>query len=67
MMKAHCVECDDEYSPKRRALGYFTCLDCGATDAAREAIRKSKCVAPAFNKGAYMYVTSSKMAKDVGK
>jgi ribosomal protein L37AE/L43A len=67
MTKAYCIECDEEYSSKRRALGYYTCLDCGEAAATQEAVRKSKCIAPAFNKGAYMYVTSSSMARDVGK
>lgn len=25
-----CVKCGEDYSPKRRALGYRTCLDCGS-------------------------------------
>lgn len=25
-----CVECDEHYSPRRRALGYDTCLECGS-------------------------------------
>ena len=33
----------------------------------REAVRRSKCIAPAFNKGAYMYVHSTTDAKDVGR
>jgi len=26
---AICIECEEKYSSKRRALGYRTCLDCG--------------------------------------
>ena len=26
----HCVECGEFYSPRRLALGYRTCLDCGS-------------------------------------
>ena len=26
---AFCIECEEEYSDKRLALGYNTCLDCG--------------------------------------
>ncbi len=26
---ATCIECEEEYNDKRRALGYRTCLDCG--------------------------------------
>lgn len=25
-----CRECGEPYSPRRRALGYHTCLDCGS-------------------------------------
>lgn len=25
-----CDECGEPYSPRRRDLGYFTCLDCGS-------------------------------------
>ena len=66
-MYAECVECGDDYSPKRRALGYRTCLVCGDKEATRQIIQKSKRTAPAYNKGAYMYITSVKMAKEVGK
>jgi hypothetical protein len=26
---AECITCEEEYSDKRLALGYGTCLDCG--------------------------------------
>ncbi len=32
-----------------------------------EIIRKSKCLAPAYNKGAMQYISSEDQAKDVGK
>ncbi len=66
-MKVECIECGDEFSPRRFALGYYTCLECGDTDAAKEILRKSRCTAPAYNKGAYMYVSSARMAREVGK
>ena len=66
-MKPECIECGEEYNPKRAALGYKTCLDCGQGNAEREILRKSRCVAPAYNKGAYMYVSSSAMARDLGR
>lgn len=25
-----CVKCGEHYSPRRRELGYHTCLDCGS-------------------------------------
>ena len=43
------------------------CIECGEEAAQREILRKSKCSAPAYNKGAYMYVTSSQMAKELGR
>jgi ribosomal protein L37AE/L43A len=30
---AECIECGAEYSDKRLALGYRTCLDCGESGA----------------------------------
>ncbi len=66
-MKPECIECGEEYNPKRESLGYKTCLDCGGDQAQREILRKSRCVAPAYNKGAYMYVSSSAMARDLGR
>jgi len=62
-----CVECGEDYNPKRRSLGYQTCLECGDQEATRQILRKARCTAPAYNKGAYMYVTSSNMAKEIGK
>lgn len=32
---ATCIKCEEEYSNKRLALGYHTCLDCGGRDASR--------------------------------
>ena len=30
LSKPRCKECGERYNPKRRALGYTTCLDCGS-------------------------------------
>ena len=30
---AICITCEEEYSDKRRELGYQTCLRCGETEA----------------------------------
>jgi ribosomal protein L37AE/L43A len=62
-----CVRCEEEVNPKRVDLGYKTCLDCGAADAKRLAYEKARQVAPAFNKGAYQYITSRQMARDIGR
>ena len=64
---AICKVCDDEYSDRRKALGYRTCLDCGQEAAEKEILRKAKGSAPAYNKGGYMYISSVKMAKDLGR
>ena len=66
-MNAKCVKCDKGFNPKRKDLGYSTCLDCGDKDATIQTLRKSRCTAPAYNKGAYMYVTNAGMAKDIGR
>ena len=66
-MEAKCLNCGELYNYKRRQLGYKTCLDCGDISAMREIIRKSTCIAPAFNKGGYMYIHSTQDAKDAGK
>jgi len=34
---------------------------------AEEIVRKSKCIAPAYNKGAVQYISSEDAARDVGK
>mgnify|MGYP003148301386 CR=1 len=65
--KVQCSSCDNLFSEKRQRLGYETCLSCGEKQATIDAKRKSKCFAPAYNKGAYMYITSKKMAKNVGR
>ena len=62
-----CVRCEEEVNPRRAELGYKTCLESGGKVANAERARKAKCTAPAFNKGAYQYVTSSDMARDVGR
>ena len=67
MEMAECYKCGDSYSLKRQKLGYETCLACGDASAKLESSRKRKCFAPAYNKGAYMYVTSKSMAKDLGR
>ena len=64
---AICIKCDDEYSDRRMALGYDTCLECGDAIATQQILHKAKCTAPAYNKGGYMYISSANMAKDVGK
>ena len=66
-MNPICNICMIEYNPQRRLIGYRTCLDCGSTLALKEARRRAKCSAPAYNKGAYQYVGSVQSAKSVGR
>lgn len=56
---AICKDCGDNFSIKRKQLGYNTCLDCGEE-------KRIFPTAPAFNKGAYTIVTMSNI-KDIGK
>ncbi len=67
MAYAKCVECGSAYSAKRHTLGYNTCLECGeqTIKAANERLKKQ--CAPAYNKGAYMFITDMQMVKDLGR
>lgn len=60
-------QCGETFSLKRAALGYATCLECGALDAEKLIQHKAQSIAPAYNKGAYQYVPNRQVAKDVGK
>lgn len=62
-----CNLCDEPFPRKRADLGYTTCLLCGEKEASKEVERKKQCVAPAYNKGAYMYIDSVDSAKDIGR
>ena len=62
-----CFDCGEEFSPKRKALGYEQCLECGENYAQKSIDRKKKCTAPLFNKGAYQYVGSIDEARWAGR
>ena len=64
---AVCNECEIEYPIARKNLGYNSCLSCGEVKAKKIAALKARRTAPAFNKGAYMYITSKKMVRDLGR
>jgi hypothetical protein len=51
-----CVDCGDEFSVERWALGYRVCLFCGEDRAQTE--RMSWCVVQEYGKGGYMYVSA---------
>lgn len=52
---ATCITCGAEYSAKRAALGYKTCLKCG--DGAAKAARSAWTVAP-VHKSNYVLITN---------
>ena len=62
-----CNFCGEEYNKKRFDLGYLSCLDCGQRHAQKEKYYKSRCTAPAYNKGAYQYITSASCVKGIFK
>jgi len=64
---ATCNDCGNSYPDKRKTLGYNTCINCGDKIASKEVIRKSKCIAPLFNKGAYQYIGNINDAKHIGR
>lgn len=66
-MYAVCVYCGEQYSARRKDLGYLSCLDCGDISAQKEKVFKSKCVAIQYNKGAPMYITSKECMVGVFK
>lgn len=67
MAMATCSKCGDEFSEKRKELGYDTCLDCGEELAQVEIDKKRERIGIAYNKGSYQYITSKKMVNDLGK
>ena len=64
---ATCIQCYNTYPEKRLTLGYKMCIVCGDKEALKEATRKSLCVAPLFNKGAYQYIGDINNAKYIGR
>lgn len=64
---AYCVnlDCGDEYSDKRKELGYDTCLECGRKDAVAEARRKAKRVSPLYSKGPTQYISDDTIKNDL--
>ncbi len=64
---AICKECYSDYPDARKNIGYDICIECGDKHARKEAIRKSKCVAPLFNKGSYQYIGNINVVKSIGR
>ena len=67
MNYAICRQCGEDYSIKRYNLGYISCLDCGQKHAEAEAKYKATCTAPAYNKGAYQFITSKECVVGIFK
>jgi len=67
MNSAICRYCGEDYSIKRYNLGYISCLDCGQKHAEAEAKYKATCTAPAYNKGAYQFITSKECVVGIFK
>ena len=59
--------CGNKISHNRALLNYSTCLLCGEREAQAIKAYRAKCIAPAYNKGAYQYVATREHAKDVGR
>jgi ribosomal protein L37AE/L43A len=66
VLMVNCKECGEEYSMKRAKLGYHLCLECGESRADRIAKFRSKCSAPAYNKGAYQPIMTMEDARWAG-
>tara|TARA_B100001989_G_scaffold251933_2_gene232449 strand:- start:845 stop:1042 length:198 start_codon:yes stop_codon:yes gene_type:complete len=62
-----CKICSKNFPLKRKELGYEICIECGDKEAIKEYKRKSKCIAPLFNKGAYQYIGNIEEAKFLGR
>ncbi len=67
MSMVNCKMCGEEYSIKRAKLGYHLCLECGDSRANRIASFRSRCSAPAYNKGAYQPIMHTDDARWAGR
>ena len=64
---AECTNCGEEFSDKRKDLGYEICLSCGDNVAHEQAVEKSKRVGPLFNKGGLQYISDEEDLTSIGK
>lgn len=65
---AICPVCDNEdINPKRLALGYRTCLECGAKEANIDIIKREKTVIPLGNKQGYGPMSSTSSVEEMRK
>lgn len=61
-----CNICGDFVSPARAKLVGKLCLSCGEEQAQQLARARKKQIAPAYNKGAYQYITENDLL-DIGR
>ncbi len=61
-MELHCRKCNEEIDPRRAALGFKVCLDCGEAIAKAEIAHRRKAMMP-LHKGNYVFVGSGEAAK----
>ena len=62
MTAKYCVVCSDDVNPRRWALGFHTCLQCGE----RSARQVKQCIVP-LAKSNYQPVRDPKMLKQLNK
>lgn len=67
MQHAKCADCGNFFSPRRKALGYSTCLECGEETIRPINERLKRQSAPAYNKGPYQFITDMQMVRDLGR
>jgi len=65
MPDCYCLTCGAEFDPRRRALGYQTCMDCGHEAAI--AMRTSWCIAPIAHKQGATLVTNKADLRGLNK
>ena len=58
--KPLCLACGEEFSPKRRKIGYTLCLPCGDQKA-----RQTKHTIAPMNKSNYMFITDLSILKQL--
>lgn len=61
-----CNICGDFVSPARAKLVGKLCLSCGEEQAQQLAKARKRQIAPAYNKGAYQYITENDLL-DIGR
>ncbi len=64
-LNPHCLTCGVTFDPRRRQLGYQTCMDCGAEAAV--AMRTSWCIAPIAHKQGATLITNKAQLRGLNK